>query len=286
MYFSKHYKTGHICLLKLCVIALMSLAVSAHGQVVSDNIPELKRIDIIEHSGESIPLNLHFTDENGNMRKLSEFFNRQKPVILTLAYYNCPMLCTFVLNGMVDGLKNLDWKLGEEYQLITVSIDPTESSNLSAAKKKNYFSSLNKKGSEEGWKFFTGKQDQIKSLADAVGFKYYYDEEKKQYAHAAALFVLTEEGKISRYLYGVNFKPNDLKLSLLEASQGKIGNTIDHLLLYCFQYDPNAKGYVLFAGNVMRLGGILTMIILGAVLFLLWRKERRTKYDIQLAKEQ
>lgn len=257
-------------------LALLVVSVTTHtsAQVVQDSLPELQKIDVVEHLGESIPLDLTFTNDAGERGQLSSYFHQGKPVVLVLAYYTCPMLCTMVLNGVSDAVKELNWLPGKEFQILTISIDPSETTELAAAKKARYLDNLGKKGSENGWRFFVGAEDQSKALADAVGFKYYWDSEQKMYAHPAVVMILTEEGKISRYLYGLEYKPQDLKFSLLEASQGKIGSTIDRLILYCYHYDPASKGYVALAGRIMRLGGGLTLIILAVVIGTLWARER------------
>jgi protein SCO1 len=247
---------------------------SLQAQTVQDSLPELKKIDVVEHLGESIPLDLTFTNDAGETVKLGDYFHHGKPVILVLAYYTCPMLCTLVLNGVSDAVKALDWLPGKEFQILTVSIDPSETSELAAGKKARYLDNLGKKGVENGWRFFVGAESQSKALADAIGFKYYYDTEQKMYAHPAVVTILTEDGKISRYLYGLEYKPQDLRLALLEASEGKIGNTVDRIILYCYHYDPSTKGYVAMAGRIMRIGGALTLIILAVVIGTLWGRER------------
>ena len=256
---------------------------NVRAQVVQDSTPELKKIDVIEHLGEQVPLDLTFTNDAGEAVKLGDYFHHGKPVILVLAYYTCPMLCTLVLNGLSDGVKGLDWLPGKEFQMLTISIDPTETPELAAGKKSRYLDNLGKQGIENGWRFFVGAENQSKALAEAVGFKYYYDTEQKMYAHPAVVFILTEDGKISRYLYGLEFKPRDLKLALLEASQGRIGNTIDRLILYCYHYDPSAKGYVMLAGRIMRIGGAITLILVALFLGTLWARERLRKSAVKHA---
>ena len=243
------------------------------GQITLDNVPELRKIDVVEHLGESIPLNLEFINDEGRTVTLEDYFHQGKPVLLTLAYYRCPMLCGLVLNGLTKGVKELDFLPGEQFQMITVSINPKESYTLAAAKKKTLLESLNKPVKKSSWIFLTDSTDNAKKLADALGFVYYYVEERDEYAHPAVAFILTEEGVISRYLYGIEYKESDLRLSLLEASEGEIGTTIDRIILYCFHYDPEEGGYVLFAGNLMRVGGVITILIIGSVLGILWRKE-------------
>lgn len=257
------------------VLVFMSI-VQSHlfAQVIRDSVPELQKIDIIEHLGQTIPLDLTFVNDAGDTVKLGEYFHQGKPVIVTLAYYNCPMLCTMVLNGLSDGIRGLSLTPEKDFTVLTVSINPTETATLASAKRTRYMENLGEKGKNDGWRFFVGEESQSRALANAIGFQYYYDEERKEYAHAAGAFVITEDGVISRYLYGLEFKERDLKLALLEASEGKIGSTLDRLILYCFHYDPAAKGYVMMAGNVMKLGGLLTLIIVTIFLSIFWARER------------
>jgi protein SCO1 len=256
------------------LLTLFILHSTVYSQIANYQPNELQKIDVEEHLGDKIPLDKSFVTDAGDTLLLSDFFEDEKPVILVLAYYSCPMLCSMVLNGMIDAAKQIPFQLGEDYKILTISIDPTETSKLASDKKSNYVKSWSEKNVGDNWTFFVGQENEIKSLADILGFKYYYLKDKKEYAHPAVLFVLTADGTISRYLYGIQFKPNDLRLSLLEAAQGKIGNTFDKLLLYCYHYDPNSKGYAVFAGNVMRLGGLATMLLLGIYLLILWNKYR------------
>ena len=254
---------------------LMTVAVSrpVYSQATVENAPDLKGIDVEEHLAEKIPLDLQFVNENGDSVRLSEYFTPGRPVILTLAYYRCPMLCGLVLEGLRKGIMPLAYKPGKDFQMVTVSINPEETYLLAAGKKKNVFAAFDKPVNPAGWAFLTGPGTHSKKLADAVGFKYYYMEDRKEYAHPAVSFVLTGEGVISRYLYGIEYKESDLRLALLEASTGEIGTTLDRIILYCYHYDPDAGGYVLFAGNLMRIGGVISVLILGAVMLVLWRKE-------------
>jgi protein SCO1/2 len=246
---------------------------SVQGQITMDNVPELQKIDVVEHLGQSIPLYLEFIDDAGDTIQLRNYFNQGKPVLLTLAYYRCPMLCGLVLKGLTKGVTELAYLPGQEFNMVTVSINPAESYTLAAAKKKNHLAAMEKKVPEDGWIFLTGKEENSKKLAAALGFKYYYVQERNEYAHPAVSFILTESGIISRYLYGIEYRESDLRLALLEASEGKIGSTLDKIILYCFHYDPNAGGYVLFAGNLMRIGGVIIVLVLGTTLAIFWRKE-------------
>lgn len=245
------------------------------AQVADFAPPELEGIDVIEHLGDTIPLDLRFQDDTGKVVPLGDYFNRGKPVILILAYYECPMLCTLVLNGMSEGVSKLSWVPGSDFQMVTVSIDPRETPELAAGKKKVYLENLSRPVEGDGWAFLVGEESQSRALAEALGFRYLYDEKTKQYGHPAVAFILTEEGRLSRYLYGIEFSPRDLKLALLEASEGKIGSTLDRIILYCYHYDAESQGYVVFATNVMKLGGAVTLAVLLIFLGMMWIRERR-----------
>ena len=264
-----------LILLAIAIIVVFSLRINTYAQVVDYKPEELQKAFIEEHAGQKIPLDLVFTNDAGEQETLGNYFHQRKPVLMVLAYYSCPMLCTFVLNGVAADLRQLDWTAGKEFQVLTISIDTLETSQQAADKKAMLIQGINRLGIENGWRFFVGSGSQVSALANALGFHYYYDKDQKMYAHPTAIFVLTEDGTISRYLYGIEYNKQDLRLALLEASQGKIGNTLDRLILYCYHYDPNAKGYVLFAENLMKLGGILTIFVIAAFLGMLWMRERR-----------
>lgn len=238
---------------------------------------ELKGAGIIEKPGASVLLNdLSFKNENGEPVALKSYFNQGKPVVLALAYYECPNLCTFVLNGLTDSLKGLDWVPGEKFEILTVSIDPREKPGLAKAKKGAYLANLGKPEAAAGWHFLTGDEDSIRKLADSVGFGYKWVAEDKQYAHSAALFLLTPDGRISRTLYGIEYKPKDLKLALLEASGGKIGTVIDRFLLFCYRYNPKTHKYSVYLTQLMQAGGAGTVIVFGGYLAVFWRRQRRS----------
>jgi protein SCO1/2 len=257
----------------LLIIVILIFPLTLHSQLAKNDVPELRDIDVVEHLGEKIPLDLNFINETGDTVQLKQYFNADKPVLLTLAYYRCPMLCGLVIKGLANGIEKLAYVPGKDFQMVTISFNPEEDFRLAAAKKKNVLESITKQIDYSAWAFLTGPAENSKELADALGFKYYYVEERQEYAHPAVSFILTSQGVISRYLYGIVYKENDLRLSLLEASKGEIGTTIDKIILYCYHYDPDAGGYVLFAGNLMRLGGVITLLILGSMLLILWRKD-------------
>ncbi len=265
--------------MKLVLSILFFTQVMLHAQLLRKDDPTLSRIDIKENLGNKVPLNLDFFNEKGLKVSLSTAFQNKKPVVLTLAYYECPMLCTFVLNGLSNSARELEWIPGKDYELLTISIDPDETADLAVAKRSVYEASLNKTDAEFAWNFWVGDKNAIDELADAAGFKYFYDENRDEFAHPAVVFVLTEDGHISRYLYGIEYSVKDLRLAILEAAEGKIGTIIDRVILFCHYYDPAGKKYVLFAMNVMRLGGIITVLVLGVFVSLLWMKEKKRNYE-------
>lgn len=242
----------------------------------STTAPDLKDVGIIERQGTTVDIhNLVFTDESGQTVKLSKYFESKKPVILSLVYYGCPNLCTLVLNGLTDGMRSMTWDAGNQFEVVTVSIDPTEGPDLANTKKKAHLDVYRRMGADRGWHFLTGKEDQIKKLASQIGFAYHYDEKSKEYAHAAGIFVLSPTGMISRVLYGVEFSGRDLKLALLEASNGKVGSFGDRILLYCYKYDPLARGYSFYAMRIVQAGAAVTILVLFAYLYWFWRREKR-----------
>ncbi|HEX4822986.1 MAG TPA: SCO family protein [Candidatus Polarisedimenticolaceae bacterium] len=259
------------------VVLLFVLAVvpAALAQDRSDPVPKaLEGVGVDEKRDAALPLQLLFKDERGRDVTLGSYFKPGRPVILTLNYYRCPMLCTLELNGLVDGMKNLAWSPGDEFDVVTVSIDPREMPPLAAAKRVEYLSALGRPSAEAGWHFLTGSSSSIEALAQAVGFRYQYDAGTDQYGHAAAIFLLTPEGRVSRYLYGVRFDAPTLKMGLLEASRGKIGSAVDRFLLYCYHYDVESGRYVLAAVTLMRAAGALTVLVLGSVVGSFWLRER------------
>jgi protein SCO1 len=235
--------------------------------------PELlKGVGIDQKLNDSIPLGLTFRDENGRAFKLSEFFG-QKPVVLALVYYDCPMLCTQVLNGLDRSLKDVPMDIGKDFNVVTVSIDPSETPRLASSKRDLYTGIYGRPGAAQGWHFLTGEESQIRQLANAVGFRYAYDADSKQFAHASAVMVLTPEGKISRYFYGIQYPARDMRLGLVEASEGKIGSVVDQVLLFCYHYDPVTGKYGLLISRVIKVGGFLTVLAIGILVLVLSRSE-------------
>jgi protein SCO1/2 len=233
----------------------------------------LQEIGFDQRLGESVPLDLAFTDEAGRSVKLSDYFGK-KPVVLSLVYYQCPMLCTISLNGLAGALEVLSFVPGQEFEVVTVSFDPSETPDLAAAKKKAYMARYRRPEAHAGWHFLTGPSESVEALTRAVGFRYVWDAATRQFAHPAGLLVLTPEGKISHYLFGVEYAPKDLRLALVDAAKGRIGNLADQLLLYCYQYDPQTGGYSASILNLVRLAGALTVLGLGAFILTATRKRR------------
>lgn len=241
--------------------------------------PILRDVRIEQRLQAQVPGDLEFRDELGRKVHLQDYFHDQ-PHILVLAYYRCPKLCTLVLNGLSDAIRALPGlQLGRHYNIITVSFDPRETSARAAEKKRNYVAQLQRPGAEGAWHFLTGQQPAIERLTEAVGFHYAYDPQSEQFAHASAIMLLTPDGKVSRYFYGVQYVPHDVRLGLVEASQGKIGTPIDQLLLYCYHYDPHAGKYTASVLNFVRLGGGLIVVSLGACGLVMWRRERRRSWE-------
>ncbi len=227
-----------------------------------------------------VPLDLTFKDEAGTDVRLGDYFNN-KPVILVLAYYRCPMLCTLVLNGLVQGMLDMNFNAGREFNVVTVSFDPRETPDLAAEKKATYLTRYGRPGASAGWHFLTGKEDAIHQLTQAVGFRYTYDAAADQFAHATGIVVLTPAGRISRYFYDVRFSGRDLRLALVEASANKIGSPIDQVLLFCFHYDPTIGRYGVAIMNLVRAGGVLTMVVLGGLFVFLLRHQHRKRGENQ-----
>ncbi|WP_232103527.1 SCO family protein [Gimesia algae] len=241
---------------------------------------DIEKLDVIEHLDTKLPLDLQFQDSNGNQVTLADYFKKDRPVILSLNYSNCPMLCSLQLTALVRGLKGLEWSADQQYDFVSVSIDPKETHQRANLTKQKYFKEYDRAGTSGGWHFLCGQQAAITKLAEAMGVQYQYVEERKEYAHPAVLLVCTPDGRISRYLYGVYFPEQTLKLALVEASEGKIGSTIDRFLLFCFHYDADSGRYAPTARNIMKIGGFATVFILTVVLIPYWRgRKGRVKME-------
>jgi protein SCO1/2 len=252
-------------------VVLMSAVVSAQGDapglrpapgLPSSKTPlALQKVAFEQRLNETLPLDLPFKDENGRAVKLGDYFGR-KPVILAFVYYECPMLCTQVLNGLESALRVINESIGKEFDVVTVSFDPRETPVLAAGKKKAYLERYKRDSAAQGWHFLTGEQASIDALTKAAGFSFYWDEPTHQFAHASGIVVATPAGKLSRYFFGIDYSPRDVKFALIESSNEKIGTLADQLLLYCYHYDPATGNYGLTAMRVVRLGGVVTLVAL------------------------
>jgi len=276
--------------LRSCVCAFMLLtlfAATAFAQSMTTGImsppanvrpPYLQNVGIEQHLDGQVPADLAFVDDAGQPVKLGDYFGR-KPLILNLVYYNCTMLCGEALAGLSASMKMVKFDVGKEFDVVTVSFNPKETPAMAAAKKAEYLKRYGRPNAAAGWHFLTGSPESIDALTKAVGFQYQYDATKDQYAHATAIMVLTPQGRISRYFYGVDFPPKDLRLGLVEASQEKIGNAVDQVLLYCYHYDPAAGKYGAVVSNMLKLGGGLTILLVGGLILILIRLDRSAPHQ-------
>ena len=269
-----------------CTLGLaagLTTGVFAQGFYSSPPSPEpaterpaaLREVGIDQKLNQQLPLDARFKDANGNDVTLGQYFGTGRPVVLALVYYDCPMLCTQVLNGMTGALQTLNLNAGKDFDVIALSFDPRETPKLAKAKKIAYMSRYGRPGTEHGWHFLTGSDDQIKRVTNAVGFRYTFDESIGQFAHGAAITILTPDAKISRYLYGIDYGGRDLRFALVEASNGKVGTTVDRALLYCYHWDPTTGRYGFVVMNIIRGAGILTILGFGTFIVVSLRRERR-----------
>lgn len=247
------------------------------------NVELVKDVSIEQKLNEQVPLDLTFRDETGKTVQLKQYFGK-KPVLLTLVYYECPSLCGLVLQGLLKSLRVLNYTPGDQFEIVTVSISPWETPELAAAKKEAFLKEYGRLDAAAGWHWLTGDEKNIRALADAVGFRYVYDPKTKQFAHAAGIMLLTPTGKISRYFYGIEYSPRDLRMGIMDASQGKVGSLVEKVILFCYQYDPTTGKYGLVVVRLIQLGGLLTLAILGGFMGIMFYRERRAR-AAQIGKE-
>jgi protein SCO1/2 len=239
--------------------------------------PALKDVGIEPRMGEQLPLDTEFKDENGNIVKLGSFFTSGRPVIVAFVYYECPMLCNQVLNGLTGSLKGMSFDAGKQFDVVAISFDAREfdKPGLAANKKASYMERYGRPGTEKGWHFLTGTQASIDAVTRAAGFNYKWDERSDQFAHAAAIMVTTPDAKLAKYFYGIDYSPKDLKFGLMESAESKVGNAAEKLLLYCYHYDPATGKYGLAILRVLRAAGVLTLLGMGGMAFIFWRRNKR-----------
>lgn len=265
-----------------CGLALLAPALLAQKPPVAQGAPAgvapaaLREVGFDQRLGEGLPLDAEFRDEQGRTVKLGDYFGK-KPVVLSLVYYQCPMLCTLTLNGLSSALSVLQLDVGRDFEVVTVSFEPKDTPELATAKKDTYLKRYKRAGAEKGWHFLTGDTMSIMRLTQAVGFRYAWDERTRQWAHPAGIVVATPEGRLARYLYGVEYAPRDLRLALVEASAGKVGSPVDAVVLYCYQYDPSTGRYSAAIMRLVRLGATLTLLSLGAFVVVMLRRERASR---------
>lgn len=258
-------------------ICLLTAAASVYAQSPYGRPLAVQNVGIDQKLDAQIPMDLKFTDETGQTVQLSQYFG-QKPVVLALVYYTCPMLCDLILDGTESGLKRVtELSAGKDFNVLAVSFDPRDTPQLAAAKKHGIVSRYDRPTGEQGWHFLTGSAASSKALADAVGFHYSFDKTTGQYAHASAIMILTPEGKVSQYYYGIKYPERDLRLALVQASANKIGSLTDQVLLLCYHYDPSKGKYTLLVNNVLRAAGLSTVLALGVFLTVMVRRDRRTR---------
>ncbi|HJU54852.1 MAG TPA: SCO family protein [Pyrinomonadaceae bacterium] len=246
--------------------------------VTENGLPvALRDVTIEQRLNEQVPLDLRFKDDTGREVTLREYFNKGKPVVLSLVFYKCPMICDTILTELMGSLRAMSFDAGREFDVLTVSFDPRETPEMAAEKKRNFIQRYNRPGAEKGWHFLVGDQENIRRLTEAVGFHYNYDEKTDQFAHAAGIMVITPEGRLSRYFIGTQYYPKDLRLSLVEASDNKIGSLVDQLLLYCYHYDPATGRYGPAILNIMRLGGVVTVVGIVSLILVLRRRNGKAR---------
>ncbi len=264
----------------LAALGMLFLSLPAWSQGMTQGImsppanvrpPGLEHVGIEQRLNQQVPLDLAFRDETGKAVRLRDYFG-QKPVILNLVYYKCPMLCSEVMSGLTRALKVIKFDAGNQFNVLSVSFNPNETPELAAASKAQYMERYGRPAAAKGWHFLTGPQESITALTQAVGFQYQYDPKTDQYAHATAIMVLTPDGRVAQYYYGVEFAPKDLRLGLIQASNHKIGNLVDEVFLYCYHYDPATGKYGAIISRILKLSGLATILVLGGMVLILFRR--------------
>lgn len=271
-----------LCLLALSAFAAGSARAQYYGtrsdeHYVRQMPQEAQNVGIDEHLLARLPLDAAFRDHTGRLVHLRDFFHGNKPVLLNLAYHSCPQLCSLVLNATLRSLREVAWTVGDEFEVVTLSIDPTDTPAIAARKRTDVLQRYGRAPAANGWHFLVGEQSQIDQVTRAVGFRSWYDPAQRQYSHPAAIILVTRDGRVARYLYGIEYAPRDVRFGLLEASEGRSISTVDRVLMFCYHFDPSDSKYVLMASRIMTLGGALTLFAVGSMLFFYFRRERVRK---------
>lgn len=268
---------AHVAFATLTACALLLAGSSARAQQVSAPAPpEVQEVAVQEHLGAYVPLDVPFRDHTGSDVKLADYFHSGKPVILNLMYHRCTMLCSVVLDSLANALKNVDWTVGNQFDVVTLSIDPHDTAQIAETKRNEILAKYGRNEASRGWHFLTGREADIHRVAEAVGFEYRWDDGGQQWIHPAAIFILGGDGRIARYLYGVDFAPQDIRFGLLEASEGRTVSTYDKILLACYHWDPKGRQYRLSIPKIMRIGALVILAAVGTLLTILWRRERKS----------
>ena len=242
--------------------------------------PDLSNVGVDEHLGAFIPLDVKLRDHRGQDVQLRDLVRGRRPIVLNLMYHRCAMLCSIVLDGLVDGLRGIEWSVGDKLDVITLSIDPHDTSAVATRKREQVLTRYDRASAEQGWHFLVGDEASIRRVADAVGFEYRWDAAQEQWIHPAAIFLLTADGRIARYLYGVEFSPQDLRFGLLEASEGRSISTTERILLFCYHYDATGRRYTLMVPRVMRASGVVLLVAVSGLLGAMWRRDRRRRASL------
>lgn len=277
------------CIEQICRILVVFILVGGERSAFADPVgaptspqlavallpPALAEIGVDEHLGATLPLDAAFRDHTGASVRIVRYFDGRRPVLIHLMYHRCPMLCSVVLDALTDGLKELDWTVGKEFDVISISVDPRDGADVAARKRRQILARYGRADADRGWHFLTGGDAEIARVADALGFRYRWDPEQQQYAHPAAIFLVTPGAKIARYLYGIEFAPRDLRFGLLEASEGRSVSTVERVLLFCYHYDATGRRYSFIVTGALRVGALVLLLLVGSLLGRLWWKERR-----------
>lgn len=263
----------------LAALLMGSIVYPADAQRTGQHRAEYEGVGIDRKHGDTVPHDLTFTDHTGAEVELGEYFDGERPVLLNLVYHDCPMLCGLLLNGVTTTMQNLNWTPGEEYTVLTVSFNPRESHKLAAEQRERYLAQLDRPEAAGGWHFLTGDAENIDALTEAVGFNLKWIESKQEFAHPTTYVFLSGDGMVSQYIHGMELPPGDTRKALVEASNGKVGSAVDLVLLYCFQFDPNENTYTADAFNLMKAASVLTVLVLGGMLYVFWRRENEQLND-------